>query len=96
MSLPNNIVWDIEEPENFEKEFKRLGIEVRKAYFSRVSDLVASKDPRAFGILKITKYGPAYVVRLNDSFRLLYTVDFTNRLIQIVKIGDHKQVYGKD
>lgn len=96
MSHPNNIVWDVEEPENFEKEFKRLGSDVKKAYLARVSDLVHSKDPRALGVLKVTKYGPAYVIRLNDSFRLVYTVDFPNHVILIVKIGDHKQVYGKD
>jgi mRNA-degrading endonuclease RelE of RelBE toxin-antitoxin system len=92
-----NQPWYIEKPDNFyNKQVKILPFSVQKKLQSIMTDLIHSYDPTKLGTLKITKYGHAYVADLSDSYRLAYIVDSDNRTIQIIRVGDHKKVYGKD
>ena len=87
--------WKISKPDNFErKQVRLLPKSAARKLQSVMVDMLHSNDPRQFGIWKDTKHGPAYVADLNDSYRLAYRID--NDTIIIIKVGDHKEVYGKD
>ena len=86
--------WKIEEPPNIRKIFKRLGSEERKQYQSAIRTLATSDNPRVHGQYK--KMLGCYSYRLTDSFRISYDIDFSEHKIDILGIGDHKRIYGRD
>ena len=68
----------------------KLGQEMNK--------LAYSEYPNRLGEKKLTKYGEAYVMDIEKSggLRLSYLLDFQQKIITIIRFGDHKAVYGKD
>jgi hypothetical protein len=61
-----------------------------------MKDMVRSRDPTKLGEWKPNlKYGGAWVVDLNDGYRLSYIPDFDTRIIEIIRAGTHKFVQGK-
>lgn len=53
-------------------------------------------DPRRVGDRKAGQFNNLHAVRLSKQYRLLYEVADEKREITLLKIGDHKQVYGHD
>lgn len=92
----NLIPCNIEIPDNFyNKQFRALPISAQKKLSSIMDIMIYYENPIELGIWKNTKYGPAYLTNLNDSYRLAYMVDVGTRTIKILRVGDHKAVYGK-
>jgi hypothetical protein len=42
------------------------------------------------------RHGRVYTVRLSKSYRLTFRVYFREKILEMVCVGDHKLVYGKD
>jgi mRNA-degrading endonuclease RelE of RelBE toxin-antitoxin system len=62
-----------------------------------MKEIILEEDPTfAATFKKGTKYGHVYVTELSSSYRLAYTVNYNTKTIEIVRVGDHKEVYGKD
>jgi mRNA-degrading endonuclease RelE of RelBE toxin-antitoxin system len=93
MSNGRPVIWSIDVPEGLESKLDRT---VLKSYLSQIQLMIRSEDPRKYGKWKQTKYGPAFVSELNKSYRMAYMVYFNTKTIRIIRVGDHKQVYGKD
>ena len=57
-----------------------------------------SSDPRNIADENVLtrRHGKVYTLRLSKSYKLAYRVYFRERIIEIVSVGDHKEVYGKD
>jgi addiction module RelE/StbE family toxin len=53
-------------------------------------------DPTRLGTRKRGSYSDAYSYEIGSSIRLIYRVDFRNRIIEFVAVGSHKDVYGRD
>lgn len=72
-----------------EKELKALP----KANLSRIVDKIQSltEDPRPPGHQKMSGHSQ-YRIRQGD-YRILYTIDDTDRVVEIVKIGHRREVY---
>ncbi|NOJ27707.1 MAG: hypothetical protein DA330_06835 [Nitrososphaera sp.] len=69
---------------------------VKVSIIHRIEEMIELEDPGAIGSWKKTKYGSAFVTNLNDSYRLSFLIHREYRIIQVLRVGDHKQVYGKD
>ena len=93
MSNDSPILWSIDAPEGLER---RLNKAILKSYKSKIASMIRSEDPRRYGEWKTTKYGPAFVIRLNKPVRMAYMVYSDTKIIKLIRVGDHKQVYGKD
>jgi mRNA-degrading endonuclease RelE of RelBE toxin-antitoxin system len=91
-----NVKWTIREPKNIDKVIKGLGEPQKKQYKRLVLDFKTFDDPRKLGIPKKVNNVTIYVARLSDSFRVFYSILYDEKIIQILIIGDHKEVYGKD
>ena len=94
-------IWDLEKPDTFIKTVRKLKKENKAAAkrLGRIMDeLLSSNFPNRLGEKKLTKYGIVFTVDLDKSrgLRLSYTVDFTNKIITVIRVGDHKDVYGHD
>jgi mRNA-degrading endonuclease RelE of RelBE toxin-antitoxin system len=86
-------LWRIDESEIVTKQLKKLGSIERKKYLSAITDLYNSDDPKRIGRYKRNGY---YAYRITNSCRLIYRVSFNEKVITLVSLGDHKEVYGKD
>jgi mRNA-degrading endonuclease RelE of RelBE toxin-antitoxin system len=92
------IIWQIRAPENFSKYLEDLPTNERKAFDQIVLDLGDSTDPRRLAdeYVLTRRHGRVYTVRLSKSYRLAFRVYFREKILEMVSVGDHKDVYGKD
>ena len=92
------MVWQIRAPEKFEKYLEDLPNSERKAFDQIVLDLGNSSDPRRLADENVTtrRHGRVYTLRLSKSYRLAYRIYFREKIIEMVSVGNHKEVYGKD
>lgn len=89
--------WKIQREEKFSKYLKGLGNIVLENLYEVVRDLEKAEDPRKLGTQKQTKkHGICYAVHLTSSYTLAYRVYFRERIVQLVVVGGHKLLYGKD
>jgi mRNA-degrading endonuclease RelE of RelBE toxin-antitoxin system len=88
--------WDFEKPRDFRKQVLKLPQSIRPKLTQVMTDLSNSPNPNILGHKKRTKYGEYYTIRLSDSHRLAYAANHTTHKIEIYRVGDHKDVYGKD
>ena len=63
-----------------------------------ISELTSTNNPESCGVKKRGKLGDYYSIDLTSGHRILYRVirDSENITIQLERICDHKNVYGKD
>jgi mRNA-degrading endonuclease RelE of RelBE toxin-antitoxin system len=92
------VIWQIRAPEKFSKYLEDLPTNERKAFDQTVLDLGVSSDPRRLADEYVTtrKHGRVYTIRLSKSYRFAFRVYFHERILEMVSVGDHKEVYGKD
>ncbi|NHI03290.1 hypothetical protein DYY67_1602 [Candidatus Nitrosotalea sp. TS] len=60
-----------------------------------MTELVKSENPIKLGDYK-SESKSACAYNLDKSNRIIYTVDFSNNVIELRRVGTHKQAYGKD
>jgi mRNA-degrading endonuclease RelE of RelBE toxin-antitoxin system len=89
-------IWDFEKPKDFRKQVLKLPQSVRPKLTQVMTELSSAYNPNILGDKKKTKYGEYYTIRLSDSHRIAYAANHTTRKIVIYRVGDHKEVYGKD
>ena len=69
---------------------------VIKNYRRFVEDLERSNNPEDVGIRKKGKYRHCVGVHITKSVVLVYRIDQAARRIDLLSMGDHKMVYGRD
>ena len=72
------------------QELKRFA----KRGLSRIAEAIdaLADDPRPHGVEDFRSISNAYRIRVGD-FRVVYTVDDEQQIIEIVLVGDRKDVY---
>lgn len=90
--------WTLVKSKRYEKHVKAYLHDQRitKALCERLESLRDAKCPERLGDHKIGRLNGAYGTRLSKSVRLLYVIDYSARVIRLLDIGDHKEVYGHD
>ena len=78
-------------PKSTQKEIKQLQVDAIKRILERLDKLC--EDPYPVDCKKL-KTDLGFRIRVGD-YRVIYTVDKTNRIINIAKIGHRKEVYRK-
>ncbi|SMH72261.1 conserved protein of unknown function [Candidatus Nitrosotalea okcheonensis] len=87
-------MWIPERTKKFTRQYKSLHSDLQKKVDLVIAELVESENPTKLG-----KYKPsikAYAYVLDKSNRILYNVSFNEDAIEFIRVGSHKQVYGKD
>jgi len=92
--LSDTVEWKINEPSDIRKTFRKLGKSEKNQYRTAIRTLAESEDPKVHGNYK-NNLG-CFTYNITKSFRITFDIDYENRIINIIKIGDHKQIYGKD
>ena len=91
-------VWELVKSKRYEKHVKKFWCDqvVSKMLCERLKSLMGAEDPERLGDHKIGRLNGTYGIRLSKSVRLLYAVDCPARVIRLLDIGNHKEVYGRD
>jgi mRNA-degrading endonuclease RelE of RelBE toxin-antitoxin system len=87
-------LWSFEKKNKFKKQFKLLSPEFQAKVKSALIELATSQDPTTLGIFKPSM--GVYAYELNRGYRILYNVRFVDYVIELIRVGDHKEVYGRD
>ena len=80
------------------KHYKSDKIIIKKLemFIDDLESLSDDEDPSVLGSRKAGKFVNHYGYHLNKSVSVLYMIDFGSHTIHMEKMGDHKEVYGKD
>ena len=91
-------MWKFSTSKRFQKSFNKLEKTTQKSFDTKVKELGNSPDPASLSDEKANtkKHGRVYIMRLNRSQRLAYRVYVSDNIIELVAVGDHKEVYDKD
>jgi len=87
-------LWEFEYSNRFVRQYKSLNSELQTKVKSSLNDLADSDNPSKLGEYKPSIKAYAYV--LDRSNRILYNVRFRDNVIELIRVGSLKQVYGKD
>lgn len=87
-------MWAFSRKGKFKTQYKKLPEKIRNKVDEALIALANSEKPRLLGIYKQSMEVWAY--ELNDNYRILYNVKDSDKLIELFRVGDHKEVYGKD
>ncbi len=66
------------------------------SYKQAIIDLTDAVDPTTLGERKHGRFKFCYSYNLTKSYRLLYRVFFEEKIIQLIALGDHKELFGRD
>lgn len=92
-------MWQIDfDTFHIEKKLKKLKSDkaIIESFKKIVVELANSKDPRSTGDLKHGRYRYCYGIHLTKSYSLIYRVFEEKRIIQLIDLDDHKNLYGRD
>lgn len=88
--------WILDFAPTFKNGYKTKDSINKKRVNSVLTELSSSEDPASFGWPKDTPDGRVWVYEIGLKYRLSYRVDFHNKTIHLIRVCDHKKVYGKD
>lgn len=87
-------MWIFDRGNKFKKQFKNLGSSLQKKTEQAIRELASNENPTKLGVYK--KSMNVYAYELDKNNRLIYDVDFSNNIISLIRVGDHKSSYGSD
>lgn len=87
-------MWKIRRESHFTKQYKLLGRERQKRVDSALLDLTTAENPTQLGEYKPNLRIFAYELGKGD--RIIYTIDYQQNTIILIRVCGHKSVYGKD
>ena len=61
-----------------------------------IDELKTADDPRLLGELKHGRFQNCFGIHLTKSHSLIYYVDVQKRIIFLIDLDDHKNLYGRD
>ena len=86
-------MWKPSKSSKFKKQYDSLSSETQKKIDDAIRQLLESENPMSFGVYK-TDIG-LFAYELGRSERILYNVLWDLHYIDFVRVGSHKQVYGR-
>ena len=86
--------WTTRSEATFDSQFKRIGHERQWLVSEAIGVLTASVDPAVLG--KYKKHAGAFAYKIGRSDRPLYRPDRPRNEMVLLRVCDHKSVYGRD
>lgn len=83
------MAWEAEFTGTFRRGYKKLGSEVGKRVDEAILQLLNSDDPAKLGLGKVGKWKGVYSYEIGRQFRLLYSVRFEERVVELLDVGTH-------
>ncbi|MDE1827093.1 MAG: hypothetical protein KGH99_03480 [Thaumarchaeota archaeon] len=86
--------WILNPNKKFIKQYKSLSSNLQKKVDFALNELANSENPTLFGEYKQNLQ--VYAYNLDKGNRIIYVVCFTDKIVELLRVGDHKMTYGKD
>jgi len=84
-------LWKIDSERNqFKRDYKHLSPDLQKKTDDAIMDLATSQDPRKKGSHKTGPLNCLHTYELGKQFRILYDVQFEQKLLILLRVGTHK------
>jgi len=87
------MTWDFYRKSQFLKQFKKLDSQTKKRVNSALEELANSENPTSLGIYKPDMRVFAYNV---GKYRIIFSVRYSENIVDLYRVCDHKSVYSKD
>lgn len=87
------MTWDFYRKSQFLKQFKKLDSQTKKRVNSALEELANSENPTSLGIYKPDMRVFAYNV---GKYRIIFSVRYSENIVDLHRVCDHKSVYSKD
>lgn len=87
-------MWSFSRKNKFKTQYKKLPQQIQNKIDDALIALAESSNPRLLG--KFKQSLGVWAFELNDSYRMLYNVNDLEHIIELFRVGDHKEVYGTD
>lgn len=84
-------MWEFEYTSEFITQSKKLNSIIKSKLKEALDALATSENPTKLGIYK--KYMGVFAYELNKSMRLIYSVRWKDHVIELIRVGDHKEAY---
>lgn len=88
--------WEFDWTPTFDYGYAAKDLENQRRIDDALTILAASKFPHRLAEIKNTPDGRVCIYDIGLKYRMSYRVLFPNRTIQLIRVCDHKTVYGKD
>jgi addiction module RelE/StbE family toxin len=89
-------MWEIYYSKTFLKQYPKLNSEIKLRVQNAINELKSSIDPTKLGEPKQGDLKNCFAYEVGNKYRIVYTVYKTEIAILLLKVGKHKDVYGKD
>lgn len=86
--------WAFDRKNKFKKQYKLLGSVRQERVDNALLQLATSQRPESLGVYKPSM--EVYAYELSHGDRIIFKVSYDNHTIELVRVGDHKMIYGKD
>lgn len=88
--------WGLDIAPTFERGYRSKDKVNRQRVDQVLEELVKGQDPETLGIAKNTPDGRVIVYEIGRKYRLSYRVNRAFHEIDLIRVCDHKAVYGRD
>ncbi len=87
-------MWNLKINGRFVKQYKNLDLQIQQLADKAISNITSSQNPSDLGVYK-SNIG-AFAYELGRKYRIIYSVTHMEKTVELLRICDHKSVYGKD
>ena len=94
----NELSWTIMESDVFRRMHRKYSRDQRvcRVLESHLKVLREEEDPARQGDRKVGRLAGCYSLSITSSIRVVYQIDYEAHQINLITMGDHKEVYGHD
>ena len=87
------VQWEIITETKFKKQYNHIDSQIKQRINQAIRELESSENPANVGIYKTDMRVFAYNV---GKYRILYSIRYSENIIDLHRVCDHKSVYNKD
>ncbi len=87
------MMWNFYRRSEFLKQFRRLDLQTKKRINSALEELANSENPSDLGVYKPGMRVFAYKI---GKYRMIFSIRYSEKIIDLMRVCDHKSAYGKD
>ena len=87
------MTWDFARRPTFQKQFQNLDNHIQMRVNNALENLARSKNPTDLGTYKPNMQVFAYNI---GKYRIIFSVRYSENLIDLIRVCDHKSAYSKD
>ncbi len=87
-------LWNLEWTNKFIKQYKKLNSDIQYDVDKAIEDIASSTNPSDLGVYKHDMRIFSY--EIGRKHRVIYSIRYKDGIVDLLRVCDHKSVYGKD